>query len=312
MSTLLPFVLVFGSFASTTTSSSTPGADPALRSAEALERAAAAAERSARAAERATALLLRRLGTSTTAAAGAAPGPPTPKGWEGTVGFGLIWLTGNAQSLTLSGIGAVERKTEHWIFGVKGYGTYGQAVPAGGTGSPQVVAMAAGLFLRGDRRFSENISGYLGVAGETDHVKSVEFRGTVEGGAGIVWWSEKEGDFDKASFRTDLGLRFSRELRFQYYPTPLNIPDVNLLAPRLGIALRYAVSKEIIFLESGEVLPNIIGDARVLVNSLSKMSVRLTDILAFATTFEVRFDSAPAMGKKDTDTALTISIEFSI
>jgi hypothetical protein len=292
------------------TSTSSASADPEVRAAEALERSAAAAERSARSLERATVLLTQKLGVTSTSAAPAPP--PTPKGWEGTVGFGLIWLTGNAQSLTFSGNGAIEKKTDHWIFGVKASGVYGQAVVAGSAQGEQVVAMAAGVFLRADRKFSDTISAYVATAAETDHVKSVEIRGTGEAGSGIVWVSEKDGDFDKVLLRTDLGIRYSREQRFQYYPTRMNVPDVDLLAPRLGVAIRYALSKEIIFLDGSEILPNIIGNTRLVVNSLSKLSVKLTDILSFATTFEIKFDSSPAPGKKDTDTALTIGLDFTI
>ncbi|MHB8873844.1 MAG: DUF481 domain-containing protein [Myxococcaceae bacterium] len=176
----------------------------------------------------------------------------------------------------------------------------------------EVVALNAGVQLRGDYRASQMVTGYLKIGLETDHVKSVEARELVEAGSGITWVEEKDGDKVRLMLRTDLGVRYSHETRFQYYPTPPPLAGVDMVAPRLGLAFRYALSHGIIFTEDAEVLPNVLGDGRVLVNSTSKIAARLTESLALGVSFVVNHDSLPAPGKVPTDTALTVGLELAM
>src|SRR5215813_2636718 len=79
---------------------------------------------------------------------------PATGGWAGTLGGNMIWIAGNAQSITLSVLLNLERKSEDWIWGVKGTAIYGQALVQptmmGATAQTQVVALAGALALRGD------------------------------------------------------------------------------------------------------------------------------------------------------------------
>lgn len=296
-------------------------ADRSAAAATASERAALAAERAAAAAERAAAAAARAAESRTSSATppppaaggGAAPAAATT-GWAGSIGAGLIWLQGNSETLTLSANLALQKQTEDWIYSLKANAIYGQALLPSSVSNQgtQVLALAGGALLRGDRRFTKQVTGYLAAGADTDHVKSIEYRVTGEGGSGVTWLEHVEGDLTKLLLRTDLGLRYSRESRFQYYPTHLKVGNVDLLGPRLGIAYRYALSRDLIFTEDLEVIPNIIGDARWLLNSLSKLSVRMNQILSFATSLQLNHDSAPAPGKKDTDTILTVGLEFAI
>src|SRR5262249_16272055 len=133
-----------------------------------------------------------------------------------------------------------------------------------------------------------------------------------EGGSGITWLERVEGDLTMLLLRTDLGFRYARESRFQYYPVQLKVGDVDLAAPRAAIAFRYALNKDLLFTEDAEALPNIIGDFRLLLNSPSKLSVRLTQLFSFATSLQINHDTAPAMGKKNTDSILTIGLELAL
>ena len=236
----------------------------------------------------------------------AANAPPST--WRVNAGLNLIYLRASARTLTFSGQASLERKTPEWIFGVKANGAYGTSRPAGSADS-QVVALAAALQARVDRRFSQSVSAYVLGGIETDHVQSVEAREYGEAGASMVWFDIKEADYSKIFLRTDLGFRYQYESRFQYYPTPMREPGVTLVAPRLGAVFRYAFSKGTIFSEEAEVLPNIAGDARVLINSQSKLTALLTGALSFAAGYGVKFDSAPAPGKVDTETTLTLGLE---
>lgn len=299
---------------------------PAESSATSAERAAAAAEKAAQAAERSAeanarmAEAIEHLAQGIARSVPPAPEPPKPEDkkeearkdvWDVTVGLGLIFITGNASTITFNGLAAAERKTEHWIYSAKALGVYGESRPPELKGGPQTVsqvtALNATLQLRGDRRFNEKISGYLLGSAETDHVKSVEFRGSGEAGVGIIWLDEKRADGGESFLRTDLAFRYARETRFQYYPTVMELPDVSLGGPRMGASFRYGLNKDVAFLEELSVLPSLIEGSRLLVNSQTQLTVKLTTALAIATTFLLQYDSAPAEGKLSTDTSLAVS-----
>ncbi|NVI99282.1 DUF481 domain-containing protein [Myxococcus sp. AM009] len=287
------------------------------------ERAAAAAERAAIAAERAAEASVRAAEAAERAAAVTAP-PPAPAPapapatdkkqgeWDVTVGLGLISLTGNASTLTVSGLASAQRTTDNWIYAIKSYGSYGRSRPPEVTGEEavsQVVAFNAGLELRGDRRFTEVISGYLLAGAETDHVKSVESRTFGEGGLGVLWWDEKKEKGRESYLRTDAAFRYANETRFQYYPTRMDLPDVDLGGPRFGAVFRYGLAQNVTFKEDVEVLVSVIGDSRMLFNSQTQLSVGLTKKLSLGTSFLVKHDSAPPPGKVSTDTALALNFE---
>ncbi|EAU62978.1 hypothetical protein STIAU_8183 [Stigmatella aurantiaca DW4/3-1] len=232
--------------------------------------------------------------------------------WSGSVGLGLISLSGNSSTLTFNGLATAQRKTANWIYAIKAQAVYGRSRLSATETEPeraQVVALGAGVQVRGDRRFTEVVSGYLLAGAETDHVRSMELRGLGEAGTGILWWDEKQADGRVTSLRTDLAFRFLRETRFQYYPIREDLPDVDLGGPRVGLSLAYGLSKDVIFTEEAEAVPNVLGDARLLVNSQSKLTARLTESLALSTSFLLQYDSSPAVGKVKTDTALSVSIE---
>ncbi|MBZ4418338.1 DUF481 domain-containing protein [Myxococcus sp. RHSTA-1-4] len=314
----------------------TPPAAPAAPAAEAApaspeERAAAAAERAAAAAERAAEASARAAEAAERAATAAAP-PPAPGAaapaapaaaapaerkdvWDVTLGAGLISLTGNASTFTFSGLASAQRKTEHWIYAVKAFGAYGRSRPPeveGDEAVSQVVALNAGVEIRGDRRFTQVLSGYLLGGAETDHVKSVESRSYGEGGLGVLWWDEKSPEGKESYLRTDAAFRYAYETRFQYYPTRLDLEDVDLGGPRFGAVFRYGLSKDVLFKEDVEVIVSVIGDSRMLLNSQTQLSVGLTEALSLSTSFQVKHDSEPPQGKVSTDTALALNLEVKL
>lgn len=327
---MLTAFLIATSLQAQTPAPATP-ATPSPAAEAASERAAAAAEKAAAAAEKAAEASARMAAAAERLAEslGRLPAPGTPAvpadapaelpaaslkedPWKGTVGLGLIALSGNASTLTFNGLASAERKTRGWIYTLKAQGVYGRSrLPATETDAErtEVVALGAAADLRVDRRFTPVISGYLLAGAQTDHVKSVELRGIGEAGAGISWWDEKDAAGRTSSLRTDLAFRFSRESRFQYYPVRLDVEDVDLGGPRVGVVFSYGLSKDTVFTEQAEAIPNVLGESRLLVNSISKLTVGLSDSLALSTSFVVQYDSAPPPGKRSTDTALAASIE---
>lgn len=301
-----------------------PAAQPAATApstASAADRAAAAAEKAAQAAQVAAEAAQRAADAAAKIAAGvpakpaAAPAPaPVPPGadrWSGTIGVGLISLTGNARSITGTANASVSRKTDGWILGGKLSGTYGESRNA--DGSNQVLAEAAAGQLRVDRLFDVRYTGYVLGGLETDHVKSIELRSYGEVGATIVWVDAAGSSGWKTYLRTDLGYRLTQDRRYQYFaPNPADVGplgSVTLNSPRAALAFRYDVTKDVLFSEDADIMPNVVGASRVLANSVTKIAARLSRSLSFGTTFTVAHDSAPAPGKRPTDTTLAVTLE---
>ena len=241
------------------------------------------------------------------------PAAPAPVTWTGTVALGFISFTGNSDAQTFSTTGKFERKSPDWIWGIKAAAAYGRATPAGG-GDAQVTALMGSFEARGDRRFGSTLSLYLLLGIDADHVKSIRSRPVAELGVSQLWLEEKEGDFVKHSLRTDLGLRVGREYRHQYYPGEMNLENVDMVAPRVALAYRYAFSKDVIFTEEASALVNAVGttSGRVLLTSTTKVSAHLTKTVAFGVGFTVNHDTQPPAPKVDTDTALTVGLEIGI
>ncbi len=290
----------------------------AEKAAQAAQIAAEAALKAAEAAARVSAVVPARFEVPGTPAP-AAPAAAKPSSWTGTVGLGLISLTGNSRTTTFSLNAAAERKSTDWILAAKLAAAYGQNRSAAG-GATDTVAQAAGAQLRLDRRFAERYSTYALAAAETDHVKSVELRSTGELGATIVWVDAKGDGGWATTLRTDLGFRIAEERRYQFYPAqpadpaaprvlPHALPAVTLYAPRGALAFKYALSKDVLFSEDAEIMPNVSGASRVVVNSASKISTRLSRTLAFGVGFNVAHDSAPAPEKVATDTQLALTLD---
>ena len=169
--------------------------------------------------------------------------------------------------------------------------------------------MSAGLQARGARRWTERTSTYVALGVEPDHDKSIEARPGAEAGLSLIWLESREGDFVRTRLRNDIALSYANESRFQYYPTALQLEDVTIVAPKIGVALRHALDKDVIFTEDFELLVDVVTASHVLAMSTTKIATRLVGALSLGVAFVVTHDSLPAPGKRATDTALTIGLE---
>jgi hypothetical protein len=270
------------------------------KAALAMERLTVAAEKLAAAAERLS------------------PPPPVeekaaaPAGtrWDFTTNLGLTWSTGNVQSVSFFGSSTGIRKGERTILQYKLFGGYGQTFHAD-TNTTEVLLENAGATGQFDYRFGKLVSAYLGTGVDTDHVKSVEIRGYGEVGVGLLWLDQRVEKYQKLLLKTDLGLRVQQEQRFQYFPTPANVPDAFLLGPRAALSFRYALNAGTYVQEDLEVIPNVIGDTagRVLLNNDTKVAVGIAAHVALAAELLMKYDSQPAPGKKPLDTIVTVGLE---
>jgi hypothetical protein len=288
--------------------SAAQAAQAAEKAAEAAQSAAQSAAKVAEAAEK----------IATQQAPPAPPVAPAPAkkdaaaSWTGTLDFGLIWLTGNTNSLVMNGaFGFSKTFRSGWILSFKGNGTYGEASPA--VGQPETVsALLASGQLRADKLLSPLASVY-GLAGaDTDHIASIELRAYGEAGAAIRWIDRKEGDFQKVLLRTDLGLRYADDRQHQYFPSEASLPELDELSPRIALAFRYALNKEVIFNEFAEVIPDVLNPNPVLFNEAADVTAHLVKALSLVVGFRLTYDSIPAPNKVSTDTALNVGFEVAL
>jgi hypothetical protein len=286
---------------------------PAERTAAAAEKAAAAAQAAAEAAMRIADMM--------------APVPNAiavvdkkKDAWIGSVGAGLTFITGNSQTLTLTGNASADRKWEKWAFGLRLNGAYGLANPdTNATADTSVTARRGMGTARADRTVGDSFAAIFGLAGmEFDHMKNIETRSIGELGAGLTFFNKKEGDLEKFYLRLDLAMRAGYETRFTYFPRPQPAADygIVILAPRAAITMRWSFSKDVRITEELEAIPFLLQpDAgRLLLNNTTKLNARLTETLSLATSILVNFDSRPPKAadgsvRKETDVALTVGLE---
>lgn len=243
-----------------------------------------------------------------------APGAPAAAGAEsitGNIAVGAVLLTGNSETSTFTLGAALARKTTDWIYGFKASAAYGQSTdPA--TGVKSTSALNGALALRGERRLNPAVSIYLQALADADHLKSLEWRPAAEAGVAVQLVDRKEGDFQTAALRLDLGFRGGREYRFQYFPTALDLPDVTIAAPQAGLAARYALTRDTIFTDEVSALVNLPDGPRLLLANVAKLSTRLYRGLGFSVSYGIAEDSSPPPGKVDLDTTLTLAFELSL
>ncbi|MCL2012164.1 MAG: DUF481 domain-containing protein [Cystobacterineae bacterium] len=297
----------------------------AEQAAQAALQAAQAAQQAAEAAQKALELMekAQRPPEIQAAAPPADKAPPSASAWTNSANINLIFLAGNSSSISLNGKIALSYKTADWIFGGRVYGAYGRA-RLGTASYSSDIAMQGGVDLRIDRRFNP-VLGTYGMAGiEFDHIKSIEARPFAELGVGVIWIDEKANNTQKSLLSTDLGFRYAYESRFRYYPTnaeipflkpedvssePRNIPDVQVVAPRVALVFRHMLMDGVTFAEDLEVLWNIINAERFWINSTSKILVRLNTIFSISTALTFKYDSQPADGAKKLDTMLSLGLD---
>lgn len=304
--------------ATTTTEASAPASEKSAadRAADAAEKAAAAAEKAALAAQ--------KIAESVAPAAGEAKEEKkaAPSPWNGTVGVGLQFITGNAQTLTLTGNLAVDRTWDVWKLGLKLNGAYALSNPKAnepGTTTSTTAERAQGI-LRGDRLFGSFASVFVLGGSEFDHVKNIESRSYGELGTGLTFFDRKDADQkEKLYLRLDLAMRAGYETRFQYFPVLAPVPDYSIiiLAPRAALAFRWNFNAHVHLTEDLEFIPFVLApDAgRLLINNTTKLSADITESVSLTTAVQVNYDSRPpsvappGFARLSTDVALTAGLE---
>lgn len=275
----------------------------AVAAREAAEAAKAAAE-----AAKASADALKQALAPKPAAEAAAP---TPSAWQYQLGVNAIAISGNANAVTGKVTANVDGTWTNWAVQLRSSAAYGQSSLPNGT-ETQITALNGNLSLRGDRKIGEELSAYVLGGALADHVANIELQSFGELGLGLRWFEVVEGDFVKARLRTDLGFRFTREARYQYFPGAEDLPDVDLVAARLSGSFRYALNRTTVLTEELEILPDIPGFANLRMTSTTALAVQIDKGIAVQLSFKARYIQAPAGGAVplDTETAGGITWTF--
>jgi putative salt-induced outer membrane protein YdiY len=225
--------------------------------------------------------------------------------WDASFGLGLSFFAGNTREYTVTSDLLAEYDTERWSLTLEADGGYGRARAEGEAEHALAVAEAGG-FVRAERRLTPLFGVFTFVGASTDHMASLQLRTEAELGVALTLIERGEEEKDELFLRLDVGAEYARDRRFQYDPVDLQLEDLNLWSSAVGLTFRYDINERVALREYARVLPNLVGDWRVLVSSTTKLSVGLTDRFALATFFKVKHDSAPAAGKESTDAALTV------
>ncbi len=229
---------------------------------------------------------------------------PEPGPWEGSsLTLGLDWLTGNIRSLTVDGEGLAEYHSPRWILDLEVEAVHERSAPPGE--AQREVANSVSGWARGERRFTPLLSGFLYVGSGESRFASVELLLEAEAGVGFSVLDHRPGARDELVLRLYVGAHYTRELRYQYYPVRMDVPDQDVWSPGLAMTFRAGLNPYVKLSEYAFLFP---APTRTLVRSKTRLSSSLVGHLALAADFTVSSNTVPAPGKARTDTELTLGL----
>jgi hypothetical protein len=291
-------------------------ADQLVQAAQAAKEAAQAA-RDAAVATRQAAEALQAAGKPAPSAPPppAAPPPMAIAPWNYRLALNLISDTGNATAFSGKLGAKVEGHFGNWGLTLVGDAAYGEA-EALGSHTFTTTALNADALVRGDNKLSEHFAVYLLGTASTDHVAAINYLVAGEAGISIIWFERKEADYTKVRVRTDVGLRYTHEVDYRFFPTAtdtelgyLDRPNGgNIYAPRVAVGFLYAISKTSVFTEDAEVLEDVVDPKDTRFTSVTAISAELAKGFAISLGFKVRYIGVPAQGAVPTDTELSTGL----
>lgn len=231
------------------------------------------------------------------AAPAAAPAAPV-KEWTSTAGASAIVNTGNAVNQTFGGNALIDRKWDKNQVGWTAQGAYGRAKdPA--TGDTNTNTKNWKTALRYDRFLLAPLSIYeMGHVGQD---KPAGFDLRYGGSAGAAHIALDSG---ADLFKYEAGYDFTREQR-------VDVADASIHSARFFLRYQHKFSEAAVFAQDVESLFNLRQGEDIRLNTLTSVTVKLTDKVAFQTGFGVRFDNQPVAGFKKTDTTTQAGLVLS-
>jgi len=243
--------------------------------------------------------------------AAAEEGKP-PEGWEGSLSLGAVALAGNAKSLTLSGDVLVDDRSDTWELHAELGAILGLAA---GAGKEDVEPAAEWLqgHVRGERRLLSRLSAFLLLGGEINRPASLAGRAEGEAGVGVTLIERDDPEQGSALLlRLYLGAHLANDARFQYFPIRRDLEDLLMVGPGAGLRLRWKPDARVEVTELLRVYPNVVGAARVLAYSDTRLAVKVTERLALELHLLLELDTLQAEDRRPLDLALTTGLQLQL
>lgn len=257
-------------------------------------------------------LLLALLATSRTFAEAPEAAPDDPEGWEASISAGAIVLTGNSRSITANAEALVDYRSEAWELHAELGAIVGWAADAGEDAPDPAAEWLLG-HVRGERRFGSRLTAFLLLGGEVNHPASLEGRAEAEAGVGITLLETFDPELRERLFlRLYLGAHLAKDYRFQFFPIRRDLEDLLMVGPGAGLSFRWALNERVALSERVRAYPNVVGDARVLAYSDTRLTVDLTSRLALDLHLLLELDTQPAPEKQALDLAFTTGLKLQL
>lgn len=234
------------------------------------------------------------------------------EGWEGSVSLGAIALTGNSRSVTASADVLADHRSEFWEFHAELGAIVGWGAEAGEEEADPAAEWLVG-HARLERRFGSRLTAFLLLGGEVNHPASLEGRLETEAGVGLTLLETIEPERGERLFlRLYLGAHLANDYRFQFFPIRRDLEDLLMVGPGAGLSFRWALSERVALSEGLRVYPNVVGAARVLGYSDTRLTLDLTARLALDLHLLLELDTGHAPEKRALDLAFTTGLKLQL
>jgi hypothetical protein len=275
--------------------------------------------------------------------------PPTD-GTTGSLSAGGQWVTGNSNLLAMTANGSFDMRRGANEFGAGLLANYGQSTPPGGQWAVETAENVQGK-LRYDRFLSPPAAIFLLVTGRQDRFQGLNFRLNLDPGFKYLFiktpadavWAEAGYDFQYDNRRSDsLGITAPTGAASALEPVPVSgctptdpnyttsgnitpcaqsmLPQTQIYnSARLFAGFRHAFNKDVTLGAGVEYLQSIVAvnagqagdvyDSRLNFDAL--FASKISGGLSLGLGIHAAYDRFPLPGKKDLDTASTLTLIYS-
>ncbi len=240
-------------------------------------------------------------------------------GTTASLAAGGLLTSGNSRLFAVTANGAVETRTDNNGFGAALLANYGESGPAGSR--VQVSTENIQGRLRYDRYVAEHASFFLIGTGRHDRFQGLDFRLNLDPGFKYLFlteqsnslWGEAGYDFQydirRDASRIALDANKNPIIGINGQPVVLDKTLVDH-STRLFLGYRRGFNKEVTLTTGLEYLQSVVDSERSRLNFDALIAAKIGGGLALGVGFTARYDNAPLPGKKELDTATTLSLIY--
>ena len=255
-------------------------------------------------------------------ATSALPADDDPKqATEASIGAGGLFSSGNARTVAVTAVGKLKVRRDEHQFSTAVSGNFARAGKAGES-VDTTVENYQGL-IRYDYFFTDNIAGFLQTSARHDRFQGLDLRYNLDPGIAYYFINTKkqkltgEGGYDlQYDVRRDASRQPPTPAATAANPTPTAPPLLDktqtLHNLRLFAGYENKLYKEVSLVSGIEYLQNFadIGTYRLVFDIGIKSNV--SDNLAIATTYTMRFENKPLAGVEQTDSIASVNLVYTL